>query len=237
MSDVHGNLNALNAVLAYVEKEYDIRACMLLGDLIDYGMHSNEVLEKLSGLSVPVLCNIRGNHEQAIINEVYERFSSIRGKECAKHTREMLNENSWNYLESCMSKEAKCDFNFAGKRCLAVHGCLADENWKSLKMEQELEEYSGYDWVFSGHSHVPHYGEKYYASEDAVRRNKKKTIFVNPGSVGQPRNLNCLAQFAIVDFETERVFLEKVEYDIEQEQSAFDDTVDIFYKERLTYGV
>ena len=49
---------------------------------------------------------------------------------------------------------------------------------------------------------------------------KEKVIFINPGSVGQPRNLNPMAQYAILDMETERVAFEKVKYNIEEEQKA-----------------
>lgn len=87
MSDIHGNKTAFQAVLERSAKIGNIGACILLGDLIDYGMHSNEVIQMAKALPYPVICNIRGNHEEAIIREEYGRFSSERGKACAKYTR------------------------------------------------------------------------------------------------------------------------------------------------------
>ena len=53
ISDVHGNLNALNAVLKSAEK-YNISSVAILGDLVDYGMRSNEVIKEIKNLEYPV---------------------------------------------------------------------------------------------------------------------------------------------------------------------------------------
>lgn len=172
MSDIHGNLDALEKILEKV-KPQDVQGCILLGDLIDYGMHSNEVIEYIRKLNYPILCNIWGNHEQAIIKEDYESFSSDRGRQSARNTRRNLTDNTWNYLEG-MEKSGKKEFVCDGKKCLAVHGNAKDIYWGSIKPEQELSGYSQYDYVFSGHSHHPHYFEKYYDAEDVKRRNKRR---------------------------------------------------------------
>lgn len=237
MSDIHGNEQALNAVIEKAEKSYEIDACFLLGDLIDYGMHSNEVIQRIKSLPYPILCNIRGNHEEAVINENYESFSSERGKQSAQYTKGILNDSSWAYIRNEMSDQGMFTFECAHKRCLAVHGSLTDQYWTSIDIEKDLFDYSDYDYVFSGHSHQPHFAEKYYPAEDARRRNKKKVIFINPGSVGQPRNHNPMAQFAVLDIQTETVVFDKASYDIAKEQSAYVGQVDEFYKVRLEVGV
>lgn len=236
LSDIHGNLNALTAVLDDVKND-KVDACILLGDLIDYGMHSNEVIKMIKELKYPVVCNIRGNHEDAILNENYDRFSSDRGRESALHTRRCLNESSWYYIQNVMSDVGKTEFTIDGKRCLAVHGSLKDVFWKSIEVTDDFANYSCYDYVFSGHSHLPHYFEKYFTVNDIAKRNKKKVIFINPGSVGQPRNLNSCAQYAILDTENEELKLKKTRYNIKEEQKSFDDSVDEFYKLRLTEGI
>ena len=237
MSDIHGNRAALQAVLDNTKKETNIQACILLGDMIDYGMHTNEVINMVKGLPYPILCNIWGNHENAVSTNLYDRFSSDRGRECAKYTRSVLTEDSWNYILKIMTCRGSAEFTCGSKRCLAVHGSLEDQYWSSIKPDQELNGYQNYDYVFSGHSHLPHFFEKYYQAEDIRRRNKRKVIFINPGSVGQPRNLNPMAQYAILDMETERVTFEKVTYDIKEEQRAYHRQVDDFYRERLEVGV
>lgn len=236
LSDIHGNLSALNATLRKLEK-YDVEAYVLLGDLIDYGMRSNETVAKIRELQKPVICNIYGNHESAIVGGDYTRFSSERGKECAKYTRSVLSEDTLDYILQNMQSDGKYEFFIGKKRCLAVHGSLKDVFWKSVNTDGEFNEYDKYDYVFSGHSHIPHYFEKYYKSEDESKRFKKKTVFLNPGSVGQPRNHNSAAQFLVLDTETEELYFAKSYYDIEYEQSLYKGQVDEFYKNRLKEGV
>ena len=102
MSDIHGNIEALKSVNEYL-KNQKIDKLMLLGDIIDYGPHSNEVIEFISNLPYEIICNIWGNHEEAIIKEEYEKFSSNRGRVSAMYTRSILNENSWKYLNNDMN--------------------------------------------------------------------------------------------------------------------------------------
>lgn len=236
LSDIHGNLNALNAVLEKTDG-YKLDGCISAGDLIDYGMHSNEVIDIFRYLKYPILCNVYGNHEAAIMSDDYARFSSDRGRECARYTKSVLNDSSIEFIKSRMSADGKCEIDIDGKKCLVVHGSLSDVYWKSIAPSDDLSEYSRYDYVFSGHSHLPHYFERYYATDRPTTRNKKKTVFVNPGSVGQPRNLNNRAQYAVIDFETEEIRFEKVDYDIEGEQLAYNGQVDRFYQTRLKQGV
>lgn len=237
LSDIHGNLNALESVLKDAEK-YEINKCILLGDLIDYGMRSNEVISVISKLDYEIICNIRGNHEDSVINDEYQRFSSDRGRESAKNTRRNLNEFSWNFIKNVMLPQGRHEFTLGGKKCLAVHGSLKDELWKSISPADDLSAYSAYDYVFSGHSHLPHFFGYYHEADNPATRNKKKTVFINPGSVGQPRNINNRAQYAIFNPYTEEIIMKKVTYDIEGEQSTYDgQPVDTFYRDRLKGGI
>ena len=84
LSDIHGNLFALKEV---IDDFKDIDFIILLGDLIDYGMQSNEVVEYIKeNLSSKIICNIWGNHEKAIMTQDFNHFSSKRGVESAKFT-------------------------------------------------------------------------------------------------------------------------------------------------------
>jgi predicted phosphodiesterase len=136
-----------------------------------------------------------------------------------------------------MSNHGQTLFEIKNKKCLAIHGSLQDEYWKAIRPCDDLEAYRQYDYVFSGHSHLPHYFAEYYKTDNPAARNQKKTIFLNPGSVGQPRNLCPMAQYAILDLETESITMARVPYDIKKEQSAFSDNIDAFYKNRLERGV
>lgn len=234
LSDIHGNLSALESILNAVTHNLD--GVILLGDNIDYGMRSNEVLSKLSSLDTKILVNIWGNHEYAILNNEYESFSTERGVTSAKNTSEHLNSSSIDYLLNFMSSSF-VEFRINDTLCLAIHGSLDDIYWKSLGFDTADEKYMKYDIVFSGHSHQPHYFEKYYPSDNPNTRHKKKTVFVNPGSVGQPRNLNPNAQGILWDEDAGSfVFLSEA-YDIVFEQSLFVPPIDSFYRDRLEYGV
>lgn len=237
MSDIHGNQYALQAVLERVQQHYEIDACVLLGDIIDYGMHSNEVICMLNDIKYPIICNIWGNHEEAIMNERYQLFSSERGEKCARYTRSLLNDTSWEFVRHKMLNRGHFEFEVEGKKFFAVHGSMKDEYWKSIGIDESVDKYGNYDYVLSGHSHYPHFIEKYIEIDNPITRNKKKVIFINPGSVGQPRNINCNAQFSIINTKTEGVIMDKVSYNIEMEQLAFTDKVDDFYRSRLEIGV
>lgn len=236
LSDIHGNLTAMRAVLKDIEPR-NIDRIILLGDIIDYGPHSNEVVELLEKISIPVICNIWGNHENAIINEDYESFSTERGKQSAQYTHDHLTVETREYVQRQMAETGKMELEICGKKCLAIHGSLRDEFWRAILPEDSLEDYQVYDYVFSGHSHLPHFFSRYYKTENSVTRNKKKTVFINPGSVGQPRNLNPRAQYAIWDTESEEVLMASVEYDVKVEQNAFSAVIDTFYRTRLEMGV
>ncbi len=236
LSDLHGNLSAVESVIRYIEGLPGSKSLLLLGDLVDYGMHSNEVIDKIRSLPYPIVCSIRGNHEQAILTGDFSRFSSERGKSCAGYTKSVLSTDSVEYIEKTMPSGVR-EFEIDGKKCLAVHGSLEDVYWKSIRPGQDLSGYRKYDWVFSGHSHLPHFFEVFFDADNPDYRNKKKTGFINPGSVGQPRNHNPLAQFAILDTDTDEVRMIKVAYDIEKEQEAYAGQVDEFYKTRLETGI
>ena len=149
LSDLHGNLSAFQAVLDRAAKDHDITSCILLGDLIDYGMCSNEVIKMVENLPYKILCSIRGNHEDAVIRDEYSRFSSDRGRDSARYTRSILTPDSWDYLNRKMAPDGKAEFAVNGKKCLAIHGSLKDPYWKSIRPEEALEEYIAYDYVFS----------------------------------------------------------------------------------------
>jgi len=236
LSDIHGNVSALTSVLEDVQNKYKINALALLGDCIDYGMRSNMVIQNLQKIRWPVICSLWGNHEQAIMKEDFTRFSSLRGVLSAQNTKKHLSMDSFLYLDN---QKAKCgyeEFIFSGKQFLAVHGSLEDPYWKAITPGSELEGYEKYDYVLSGHNHIPHAFSVFYQVNDPAMRNKKKTCFINPGSVGQPRNHDPRAQYAVLDTEY-GIHLNAVAYDISYEQSLFTDEIDSFYRDRLSNGI
>ncbi len=237
LSDIHGNLYALKRVVEDL-KRYPVEGIILLGDLIDYGMQSNEVVEYIrENLQKSIICNIWGNHEIAILTGDYDHFSSQRGVNSAKYTAEQLSDETREYLDDELIHEGKTEFELYGKKILAVHGSMGDFYWKSISPDNVRGDYGQYDMVLSGHSHYSHIFTKFYDKDDPERRNKHAVRFVNPGSVGQPRNHNPNAQYALLDLATGDVLLRSVPYDINAAMSLFDGSVDDFYRIRLKTGV
>lgn len=241
LSDIHGNLSALDAVIndAYrrMSDGSHFDGVILLGDNIDYGMRSNEVVAELSALKIPIICSVWGNHENAILTSNFKHFSSERGRGCAQNTAAHLNDFSRMWLTNTAAHTGAASIDLVGKRILVIHGNVEDPLWGTLAPSQcDFSAYDLYDVVISGHSHIPHIFTVLLPDNNPKMRNKKVITFINPGSVGQPRNHDPRASYVIWD--TESGFqLNNAEYDIELEQSLYDGSVDVFYRDRLTLGV
>ncbi|WP_288266707.1 metallophosphoesterase [uncultured Methanobrevibacter sp.] len=237
LSDIHGNLQALKELISDLSN-YDVDSIVLLGDLIDYGMQSNESVELIrKEFSSKIICNIWGNHEKAILTEDFNHFSSQRGVESAKFTASQLNDEVKDYLNDDLIHEGKLEFELDNMNALAIHGSLLDNYWKAIFPDNLNGEYSDFDIVLSGHSHYPHVFQKFYEVDNPDMRNKKSVLFINPGSVGQPRNHNPNAQYAILDTETRGVELRAVEYPVDEAMDLYDGSIDEFYQTRLKNGI
>ena len=237
LSDIHGNLFALKEVINDLNNQ-DIDSIILLGDLIDYGMQSNEVIEYVKDTFLEkIICNIWGNHEKAILTKDFTHFSSKRGVESAKFTESQLTSESNDYLNNELIQDGKYEFEIANKKILAVHGSLNDYYWKAIFPDNLNGDYSDFDIVLSGHSHYPHVFQHFYEVDNPDMRNKKAVLFINPGSVGQPRNHNPNAQYAILDTDSMGVELRYVKYPKDKAMALYDGSVDDFYCKRLENGI
>lgn len=237
LSDIHGNLHALKEVIKDLNSQ-DIDSIVILGDLIDYGMQSNECVELIrKEFSSKVICNIWGNHENAILTGDFNHFSSQKGVESAKFTASQLNDDVKDYLNNELLHDGILEFMIDDFKALAVHGSLADSYWKAIFPDNLNGDYSDFDIVFSGHSHHPHVFQKFYEEDNPDMRNKKSVLFINPGSVGQPRNHNPNAQYAILDCETLGVELKSVKYPVTDAMDLYDGSIDEFYQFRLKNGI
>lgn len=240
LSDIHGNLSALKAVISDFESRgYNPDGIIILGDNINYGMRPNEVVEKLRQLSerYKVIVNIFGNHEKALIDGDTSYFSTERGKKVLDFTRNLLTEESRDYIHR-LTKEGFQELIIEGKKILFIHGSLSDPYWGKLNKDTVNDEaYEEFDFVISGHSHIPYLIEHFHTTDNPEYRNKKRTVFLNPGSVGQPRNHNPRAQYLYMEISSETFHFNSVAYDIEKERALFTEEVDTFYSDRLIKGI
>ncbi|MDR2436931.1 MAG: metallophosphatase family protein [Endomicrobium sp.] len=236
LSDIHANVSALQCVLDSV-KIYDIKLAVLLGDHIDYGMRPNETISLLREFPYPIDVNIYGNHEKAIFDNNLYNFSSERARKFSIYMKNILTNESKKYIAEKMNSKGFESKVYDGKRYLMIHGSLDDVFWECISSENASEKYRDYDYVFCGHSHLPFYFEKYFVVDNKDMRNKKKTVFINPGSVGQPRNHNPRACYCVFDTVSGATHLNNVEYDVMYEQCLYTYEVDEFYSWRLSKGV
>lgn len=236
LSDIHGNLNALNAVLQNARGLYDYDGYIILGDNIDYGIHGDEVINTLSNLDKPIVVNIWGNHEKALFDMDLAKFSTDRGRDLLKYTDTHLSGDAKNYLLALDKESVYKDIS--NKHCYFVHGNINDIYWGKLNNDSFSDEkYHKYDYVFCGHTHIPMCYQYFSKIDNPKMRNRKRTIFINPGSVGQPRNHNPFAQYLFADLDNEVFRFESVKYNIDDEMREYPDCLHPFYKERLYKGV
>ena len=236
-ADIHANLSAFEAVLADIEKRYRPDSMISLGDFIDYGMRSNEIIQRMQDVKIPLIANLKGNHEKALIDGELFRFSSERGRVMSTYTRSHLNQFSIDYIDNVM-QEPMQKLEIDGYNVLLLHGSIEDPYWGKLTPSKiEDERYQEYDYVISGHIHQPFKIDVFFKADNSAMRNQKRTTFINPGSVGQPRNHNPFAQYVYIDFQTGETHFNTVPYDIEAEQALFPEEIDKFYSERLKFGI
>lgn len=239
LADIHANVTALQAVLSDLEHQGGIDAYVLLGDMVNYGPRPNETIDIIRALPKDkILVNLWGNHEYSVFGGSLDRFATDRGRSVLQFTNSILTKESKEYLEREMDHNGTCCRQIESREFLFMHGSIDNPFWGRFGVEgMNDSRFARFDYVLSAHSHVPHYVECFFASDNEEYRNKKRTVFINPGSVGQPRNHNPYAQYGILDTETGSFEHRSVPYDIEREQALFDPRVDSFYKERLKKGI
>lgn len=192
ISDVHGNYPALEAVLnALARENCDIIYC--LGDVCGYYCMINECID---ALRLTNICTIKGNHESYLV-EGKNCPRSKSASQCIQYQRQIIVEENYQWLYS-LPKEIKTDTMWA------VHGGWSnylDEYIFDFDFEQKAVCDSNANFFLSGHTH-----------KASIQRNDGK-IYCNPGSVGQPRDYNSKAAYAVI--KNNQIFLRRVEYDID----------------------
>ncbi len=215
ISDIHSNWEALQAVLKSAEGEYDRVAC--LGDFVGYGPDPNRVVE---WAQEHVHVAVRGNHDVACIDGTgLEDFSPLAAS-AALWTAGELNVGSVSYLRE-LSKGPVTENGFG-----MVHGSPRDENEYVVdRADAQPVFLSVQDSVtFFGHTHL----QRGFSLRAGTVRNiaidiplymgPNNLYLINPGSVGQPRDHDPRAAFAIFETESRFVDFRRAEYRIYETQ-------------------
>jgi len=213
MSDIHSNLNALEAVLADAG-EFDAVWC--LGDLVGYGPDPNECVELVR--SIPTSICLLGNHDIAMLDAIDIHEFNHEARQAIIWTQAVLTLENRDYLASLT------DLKVIGQFTL-VHGSPRYPVWEYLLdvfTARSSFEYFQTDYCLVGHTHIPVIFQQQikfpHVNLESPIVNQKIDLqpraILNPGSVGQPRDHNPLAAYAILDTDNYTWESRRVVYDV-----------------------
>lgn len=239
ISDIHGNLEALDAVLESMEKE-DIDTYICLGDIVGYGANPNECLERIWTLTSEV---IAGNHDHAAVGKLDIISFNHMAAEAALWTMQHLTRTARHYLR-------ELPLTRRHGHIFAVHGApTKPDKWPYLiTLEQVTAEFPSLPdettLCVVGHTHTPGIFEMNDVEGTCRPINgyihhiqSHCRYLVNVGSVGQPRDGDSRAAFCVCDTETGLLEIKRTIYDIESAQKKICQAgLPEMLAERLTYG-
>jgi putative phosphoesterase len=197
ISDIHGNLPALDAVLLDI-KSRGISKIYCLGDLVGYYCFFNEVVERICELKIPTVI---GNHDYALINK--NGFIE-RSKTCTKLLKWQLENSQPDTITYLKSLPSSLEIKHGNYTIKMIHAGLEDHIDEYLfDVDDEYLARNNFsaDVLISGHTHLISY-KKFYSGK----------LWLNPGSVGQPRDGNNKASYLVLDAELNPTFV-RLDYD------------------------
>lgn len=217
ISDVHGNLEALDAVLDDI-KEKNVSQIFSLGDNIGYGADPEAVMERLKK---PGVLSVLGNHEMAVKKESFISWFNPTAKKAVEYTIQNLSEAS----AAEISAYPKC---IVMDNLRFVHGAppaspfiylfqLSDEKLeKCMKLYKETV-------CFVGHTHDlqiiecrENHIERQQLAIGETKLDENSRYIINAGSVGQPRDRDKRAKYLIYDSDLHQITVHAVEYDAQK---------------------
>lgn len=220
-SDIHGNLEALEAVLADIRRK-KIDYFLFLGDLVGYGASPNEVIQKV--FSLKKILMVRGNHDKAVCGlDSIQTFNPVAAA-AIEWTRKNLQSRYLSILEKLPRSPLKIHNEIS-----ICHGAPFDEDYYIFGEFDAVEAFSVIETplCFFGHTHFPFiYAEKDQMVEGTfiqetpfeLKLEKDVRYLINPGSVGQPRDRNPRAAYAIYDTKARKIKFYRVKYDVTSAQ-------------------
>jgi diadenosine tetraphosphatase ApaH/serine/threonine PP2A family protein phosphatase len=219
ISDIHANLEAFTAVLGDISKR-DVAKIWCLGDVIDYGPNPRECI-KLMQRQRQV--SVAGNHDLAALNMISTADFHPDAAAANDWTRTQLQQGDMDFLATLPSDIVEGD-------CYLVHGSPREPIWEYLTSPDTARANLNYfksNFCLIGHTHKPaiircEAGDVCTVSEfteDTEVVLQEGRFFVNPGAVGQPRDGDPRASYAIYDSEAKTVRLVRVSYDVAATQT------------------
>jgi putative phosphoesterase len=235
-SDIHSNLEALEAVIkAYQKEKIDKYLC--LGDVVGYGANPNECVKISKDLA---LSCVAGNHDWAVLELFSTELFTPDAQAAILWTRKQITDSSKDFLHNL---KLTCKFD----DFVLVHGSLNDPqdfNYLQNAIDcQETFRLLENDICFVGHTHVPVVfvkngkGQIHYEDINKIKIEPGNKYIVNVGSVGQPRDSIPQASFCVWDTEKREVVIKRTPYDVfSARQKIIDEGLPEFLGNRLLIG-
>ncbi len=235
LADIHGNLAAFEAVLQDIEGRGGIDEIWCLGDIIGYGPEPSECIALLR--QYPHVC-VAGNHDWAAIGRVdITDFNPDAALAC-RWTAKRLSSEDVKYLDSLPLRLNRDDFTL-------VHGSPREPIWEYITSTQSAKanfQFFQTRYCLIGHSHVPLVFESVAGRcllEEFPPRLElgENRLIINPGGVGQPRDGDPRAAYAIYDDSDRAIYHYRIPYDIAVTQEKIvKEGLPVFLAARLSDG-
>jgi predicted phosphodiesterase len=218
MSDIHANYPALEAVL---KDAGQVDETWCLGDLVGYGPDPNAVVEEVR--EIKNLTCLMGNHDVAVIGRMSLETFNGDAKRSLMYHEQVLSASNMDFIKSLPTKPK------VRAGATIVHGSPRDPLWEYILNSTTASlnfDHFDTDWCFVGHTHIQcsftlkngtGQVSAEYTKPDAVLSLHSKLI-VNPGSVGQPRDRDPRAAYAIYDPVAKTWIPKRVMYNVSEVQ-------------------
>ncbi len=236
ISDIHANLTALEAVLSDAG---EIDSAWCLGDLVGYGPDPNECMERIRQL--PNLVCLMGNHDAAVLNQIDTEAFNPEARQAIVWTQNVLSPENLDFLKNLPEKIQLDQVTLA-------HGSPRQPVWEYLLDTYTATRsfnYFGTDFCFVGHTHLPFIfqltNDNSSAKLTIPTPNEKNELspraILNAGSVGQPRDRDARAAYAIYDSDEKTWDYRRVTYEIGSVQKRMEIAgLPVRHIQRLTSG-
>jgi len=212
-SDIHSNLEALEAVLeAYQTERIDKYLC--IGDVVGYGADPQTCIDKVNSVA---MITVAGNHDWAVVDLFPTDDFNPVAKKAVFWTKKHLEENGKVFLRALK-------LIYVIENFVLVHGSLDNpQNFNYLTNVYDCDatfQLLKSSVCFVGHTHVPvvfiqdKQGKSHYQDVDTIEIETENKYIINVGSVGQPRDSIPQAAYCVFDTQTRQVQIKRVKYDV-----------------------
>ena len=237
LSDIHSNLEALDAVLAHSALHNGFDCIWSLGDIVGYGPDPSDCLQRLRGYD---LVSVAGNHDYAAAGVIDASDFNGAAFAAIRWTAAQLNSEEKEFLSNLPTVSSQPPFTL-------VHGSLRAPIVEYLLHPSQAQ--ATFDlletpYCFVGHSHQPFICREsapapvfFPLQRDEPTQLDQGRCIINPGSVGQPRDRDIRASYAIFDSHGPAIEHYRVEYDIMATQTKMREAgLPEYLIDRLDYG-